>query len=132
MLCFEDRQSDVSDSCPPWPRQVPPQLVEHLRLNPAGNYMPVLFNNDFWLLKDKYVPVSVKHIRASQPQSMCIVPTSLFASLPPRRKQAFPMSALTRTHLPRPCAREPEAFNCFCLSSFQRMRASANPAYAGE
>ncbi|GFR48649.1 hypothetical protein Agub_g10603 [Astrephomene gubernaculifera] len=39
-------------------RSVPPQLVDHLRPNVEGNFLPILFLNDFWLLKDKLVPVN--------------------------------------------------------------------------
>ncbi|GLC36151.1 hypothetical protein PLESTB_001375000 [Pleodorina starrii] len=38
--------------------RIPPQLQGHLRTNPAGHYVPVVFYNDFWLLKDKYIPVN--------------------------------------------------------------------------
>lgn len=39
-------------------RAVPPQILDAMRFNPAtGHYLPLVFFNDFWLLKDKLVPV---------------------------------------------------------------------------
>ncbi|EFJ43770.1 hypothetical protein VOLCADRAFT_106719 [Volvox carteri f. nagariensis] len=38
--------------------RIPQQLEGHLRLNAAGNYVPIVFFNDFWLLRDKLVPVN--------------------------------------------------------------------------
>ena len=36
---------------------MPPNIAEYLRPNVEGNYLPIIFYNDFWLLKDKLVPV---------------------------------------------------------------------------
>ncbi|PNW78427.1 hypothetical protein CHLRE_09g397900v5 [Chlamydomonas reinhardtii] len=40
-------------------KAVPPQILDAMRFNPAtGHYLPLVFFNDFWLLKDKLVPVN--------------------------------------------------------------------------
>ncbi|GIL76805.1 hypothetical protein Vretimale_8728 [Volvox reticuliferus] len=39
-------------------KSVPPQISEHLRMNSAGDYEPIVYFNDFWLLRDKLVPVN--------------------------------------------------------------------------
>ncbi|KAG2428128.1 hypothetical protein HXX76_011808 [Chlamydomonas incerta] len=40
-------------------KAVPPQILDAMRFNLAtGHYLPLVFFNDFWLLKDKLVPVN--------------------------------------------------------------------------
>ncbi|KAG2454215.1 hypothetical protein HYH02_001249 [Chlamydomonas schloesseri] len=40
-------------------KAIPPQILDAMRFNPAtGRYSPLVFFNDFWLLKDKLVPVN--------------------------------------------------------------------------
>ncbi|KAK3263237.1 hypothetical protein CYMTET_27944 [Cymbomonas tetramitiformis] len=38
---------------------IPPQLKDHLVLEPSsGHYYPTIFMNDFWLLKENWVPIN--------------------------------------------------------------------------
>ncbi|GIL55662.1 hypothetical protein Vafri_11205 [Volvox africanus] len=39
-------------------KSVPPQISEHVRMNSDGDYEPIVYFNDFWLLRDKLVPVN--------------------------------------------------------------------------
>jgi hypothetical protein len=43
---------------------MPPQIADFLRPNVEGNYLPIIFWNDFWLLKDKLIPVGYKAYEA--------------------------------------------------------------------
>ena len=41
-------------------RSVPPQISEHMRPQAGSNgqhYLPIVHFNEFWMLKDKFIPV---------------------------------------------------------------------------
>jgi Cleft lip and palate transmembrane protein 1 (CLPTM1) len=35
-----------------------PQVLEHLQLNDEGQQLPLIYFDDFWLLRDKLVPMN--------------------------------------------------------------------------
>jgi len=60
-------------------RMVPPQVLPHLhelRTPSGGKYFPVVFFNDFWLLRDKYIRIN--DTVTTLPLTMTVAPINLF------------------------------------------------------